>query len=137
MKQNYFIANGVKYYTGSVFITNNMGKHTEASFIYYDTDKNRYVYKIKECVWHMDEKNFWRMFVSVTDKINEKVHMPITKTRKDFDISGLPLGWLWYVFLMVISTIFNGAIVFWILISIIFFNWRANKIKEEGTYIEW
>ena len=64
------------------------------------------------------------------------MHLPIIKTKKDFQIDGLFLGWMWYIFLMLISVIFNGAIGLWILISIVFFSWRAKKIKREGTYIE-
>jgi hypothetical protein len=63
--------------------------------------------------------------------------LPTERKRKDCEIDGLFLGWVWYIFLMAIGTIFNGAIFIWLMISIVFFNWRAKKIKEEGTYIEW
>lgn len=137
MKQNYFVSNGVKYYTGSIFITNNMGKHDEATFICYDTDINKYVYSIKECMYYIDDRSFWRTFISVTDKTNKNAHMPVVKTKRDFEICGMALGWVWYIFLMAVSTIFNGAVFLWLLISIVFFHWRDKKIKEEGTYIEW
>lgn len=137
MKQGYFIINGAKYHTGSIFIIKDMGKNVEASFLYYDTDKQRYFYKIKDCVWNVDNKNFWRMFVSTTDKRNESAHMPVIKTKKEIEIDGLFIGWVWYIFLMSVSIIFKGAIVLWILYSVIFFKWRAKKIKEEGTYVEW
>ena len=137
MKQNYFVVNGVKYYIGSIFITKDMGKHVEASFLYYDTEKKRYIYKIKDCLWNVDYNHFWRTFVCVTDKINENVHMPTVKTKNDIEINGLFIGWVWYIFLMGLSIIFKGAIVFWILYSVIFFKWRAKKIKKEGTYVEW
>ena len=137
MKQNYFILDGVTYYTGSVFVTKNMGKCVEASFLYYDTDRSRYFYKINDCVYNVDDNHFWRTFVSVTYKVNENVRMPNVKTKKDIEIPGLFIGWVWYIFLMAVSCIFNGAIILWILISVIFFVWRANKIKKEGTYVEW
>ena len=137
MKQGYFIVNGAKYHTGSIFIIKDMGKNVEASFLYYDTDKQRYFYKIKDCVWNVDNKNFWRMFVSTTDKRDESMRAPTTKTKNDIEIPGLFIGWVWYIFLMAISVIFNGAIFFWILYSVIFFKWREKKIKEEGTYVEW
>lgn len=137
MKQGYFIVNGAKYHTGSIFIIKDMGKNVEASFLYYDTDKQRYFYKIKDCVWNVDNKNFWRMFVSTTDKRDESMRAPTTKIKNDIEIPGLFIGWVWYIFLMAISVIFNGAIFFWILYSVIFFKWREKKIKEEGTYVEW
>ena len=137
MKQNYFTIKGKKYYTGTIFIVNNMGQEAEASFICYDTECARYVYKIKDCICRVDPKNFQRIFISVTDKRDNKVHMPVKKTRKDTEIDGLFIGWLWYIFLMVISIIFKNAIGWWIFISVVFFNWRKKKIKEEGTYLEW
>lgn len=137
MKQNYFVIDGKKYYTGSVFITKDMGKCVEASFMYYDTDKKKYFYKIKDCIWKVDHDYFWRTFVSVTDKRNENVRMPVTKTKSDFEIPNLFIGWVWYIFLMLVSSLFNDAIGLWAFISVVFFNWRSKKIKEEGTYNEW
>ena len=137
MMQNYFLVDNVKYYTGTVFIILDLGKQKEASFICYNTEKHEYVYKIKQCTWFMDESTFWKRFVCVTNKLNKNVHMPIVRQYKDSQIDGLPIGWLWYIFLMAISTIFKGNIILWILISYVFFTWRAEKIKKEGTYIEW
>lgn len=137
MFQNYFIVNGGKYYTGTIFITNCNGKHVEAEFVCYDVKHKRFVYKINKCIWRSDDKNFWRKFISLTDKKCLNTHMPTTKTKKDLEIDGLFLGWVWYIFLMSVSIIFKDAIGLWTLISIVFFGWRAKKIKEEGTYIEW
>lgn len=137
MRQNYFIVDGEKYYTGTVFIIKDGGKPSEASFICYDTDHLRYIYKIKGCTWYVDPENFQRWFVAVTDKVDEKVHMPVTKTKKDTEIDGLFIGWMWYIFLMAISVVFKDAIGLWIFISVVFFSWRKKKRKEEGTYIEW
>lgn len=136
MLQNYFIANGEKYYTGTVIIVEHLGKQVEASFMYYDVDMNKYFYKIKNCTHAVPTEYFNRVFIGATDKTDPTVHLPVIKTKKDFRIDGLFLGWMWYIFLMLISVIFNGAIGLWILISIVFFSWRAKKIKKEGTYIE-
>jgi hypothetical protein len=137
MRQNYFVIDGKKYYTGTIFIVNDIGNQTEASFICYDTERSRYVYKIKDCIHHVDPKTFNTRFISVTDKFDYKIRMPVTKVMKDDEIDGLFLGWIWYIFLMATSTIFKGAIGLWCLISIVFFSWRKKKIEEEGTYIEW
>ena len=56
---------------------------------------------------------------------------------KDTEIDGLVLGWMWYIFLMVIATVFKDALGLWGLISFVFFTWRSDKIKKEGKYIEW
>ena len=137
MKQNYFVIGSKKYYTGTVFIIKDVGKPTEASFICYDIERTRYVYKIKDCRHHVHPKTFYENFISVTDKFDDRVKMPVVKTMKDSEIDSLFIGWVWYIFLMAISTIFKGAIGLWCLISVVFFAWRKKKIKEEGTYIEW
>ena len=137
MRQNYCVINGKKYYTGSVFIVNHCGQQTEAAFICYDTDRSRYVFKVNNCVCFETHSSLQRKLISSTNKFNSKVHMPETKTKKDSEIDGLFLGWMWYIFLMAISTIFKDAIGLWILISVVFFGYRSKKIKEEGTYIEW
>ena len=135
--QNYFIVDGEKYYTGTIFIVDDHGKYSEACFICYDIHRLKYVYKIKDRIWHVDSNYFRRMFINVTNKRDENARTPTIKTRDDLEIDGLFIGWVWYVFLMAISCIFKEAIGLWIFISIVFFVWRADKIKREGTYIEW
>lgn len=137
MRRNYFEHNGKMYYTGTVFIIKDMGKEAEAKFICYDTDHAKYVYRINSCTWHVHEKWFRENFVMVTDKVDLNVHMPVVKKFKETEIDGLFLGWIWYIFLMLVSVIFKDAIGLWIIISVVFFSWRSKKIKEEGTYIEW
>ena len=52
---------------------------------------------------------------------------------KDTEINKLFLGWTWYIFLMIVASIFKGQVVGWILISFFFFGWRK-KVKKEATY---
>ena len=137
MKQNYFVVDGAKYYTGTVFMVNEMNNTMEASFVYYDTDKDRYIYKIQDCIYNVNHENFQRKFICVTSKANLNVHMPVEKRQTDLEVDGVFIGWLWYIFLMAVSAIFKDAIGLWIVISIAFFTWRHKKIEEEGTYIEW
>ena len=85
----------------------------------------------------MYEKKFYEWLVEVLDEVDPTVKIPVEKQFKDRYIDGLFIGWLWYVFLMAVATIFTGNVILWILISVVFFNWRKNKIKKEGTYTEW
>ena len=138
MKQNYFVVDGKKYYTGTVFVIKDCnGRQTEAYFICYDTDLRKYIYKTEGCRWSSHDNFFWNRFVAVTDKVNNEISYPVAKVQKDLEIDGLFIGWVWYIFLMLISTIFKDAIGLWGLITVVFFSWRSKKIKEEGTYIEW
>lgn len=134
---NYFVWNGVKYYTGTVIIINDMGKQVEAPFVCFDKTYNYYVYKVGDGQHMMRPAQFEKAIVKVTDKRDAKVHMPVVKTLKDSEIDGLFLGWVWYIFLMAVSTIFKYNFLWWALISFGFFTMRADKIKKEGEYIEW
>ena len=137
MLQNYILLNGKKYYSGSVFIVNCMGKESEATLIGYNREYESYFFKINNKTCRMKSEIFKKSFVRAVDSASTYTHIPEEKKRKDLDVDGLFLGWVWYIFLMAVSVIFNGAVFLWILISIVFFSWRAKKIKEEGTYIEW
>ena len=137
MWRNYFEINGKKYYTGTVFIVKRLGEQVEASFICYDEVNARYIYKIGICTMLVYDAHFWNAFVSVTNKRDNSAHMPVVKQKRDLNIDGLFIGWVWYIFLMLISCIFKDVIGLWILISFVFFIWRSIKIKEEGKYIEW
>lgn len=134
---NYFVWNGVKYYTGTVIVVKDMGRQVEATFVCYDKTYNYYVYKIKDgrAMRRLDQ--FEKSLIEVTNKRNDKVRMPAVKTLKDSQIDGLFLGWVWYIFLMAVSTIFKYNFLWWALISFGFFTMRADKIKKEGEYIEW
>ena len=50
----------------------------------------------------------------------------------ELNIDGLFIAWLWYVFIMAISIIFYDRVLIWIFASLIFFNYRKNKLKEAG-----
>ena len=141
MRQDYFIVNREKYYTGTVFVIKEWNcKPVEAVFVYYDTQYKQYVYKLQNnlyCTNHLDAKRFAQWFVRVTDKVNDKVKMPRTVYLKDSQIDGLSLGWLWYIVLMLFGTICVDRIVWWIAVSVIFFEWRKNKREKEGKCYEW
>lgn len=47
----------------------------------------------------------------------------------DWDYTGLMQGWVIYIFFMCLFSIFKDVIGFWILTSVVFFNWRHNKLK--------
>ena len=135
---NYFIVNGIKYYTGTVFKVKEMGEAVDAVFACSYFANNVYiVYKINETQRMTPVQMFSDKLICITDAVDVETKMPQTKHKRDRDIAGMAIGWLWYIFLMAIATIFKGNIVLWVLISAVFFSWRSNKIKKEGTYIEW
>lgn len=138
---NYFIVDNVKYYTGTVFVMQReSSKPIEATFICYDNQIQKYCFQPhnSNCKRHWaDHYTMNEWFVCVTDKIDTTARMPVERTFNDRFIEWLPLGWCWYIFLMALSILFKDCIGLWILISVVFFSWRHNKIKKEGTYYEW
>lgn len=135
---NYFIVDGKKYYAGTVFIAKEMGKEVGAVFVCtYFASHVYIVYKIDGKQRMTPVQMFKDKFIRISGVVDNETKMPQTKHMRDFDINGMAIGWLWYIFLMAISFIFKDCIGLWILISVVFFSWRNNKIQKEGTYIEW
>lgn len=141
MQKGYFVYNNVKYPTGTVIEFKDIyqRKTRMATFIYCDTDKDIYAFKYRDnCQrWFVSSKDFFDNLESVTDKFDSNVKIPQRKKLKDRHITSLMIGWVWYIFLMIIVSIFNGRFAGWIILSVCFFKWRKNKIKKEGYYVEW
>lgn len=135
--QNFFLFNGVKYYTGTIIIINHLGKQSEGSFICYDTEYKKYIYKINESRCQAHLAHFQRNLIKILDKHDPNVQMPRIEHCRDTEINGLFIGWLIYVFLAFLCIIAKNGLLYLIFLSVLFFAWRAKKIKEEGTYIVW
>lgn len=144
MKQDYFVYNGTKYYTGTeIMILRYPCSDSIASdyayFMFYDTDADLVWYKMRFTGQNRgcSMKAFLKYIGSITGNVNQNIHMPETKQLKDSQIPKLFIGWAWYIFLMCILFIFKDRFVYWGLLSFAFFNWRNKVIKEEGHYVEW
>lgn len=158
MERPYFNYNGVMYYKGTVMLVRNyLGREEKVIFKHYNSDNNLYCYCgcIRYDETYMYEKQFYNSIISILEpkSFQELVDATWGNTNmsandvvksidngnklKDTQIDGLTLAWMWYIFLMAISLIFNARLGLWILISVIFFSYRSNKIKKEGSYYEW
>lgn len=140
MMLDYFMHEGKKYHTGTVILVENWkfpNYPDKASFICYDTDTQRYVYKIGDCRYRTYEEAFRKELVSVTDEIDPDVRVPVRRKCSDWDVPGLPEAWVAYIVAMAISSIFEGNVIFWAIWSLTFYLYRKNKIGNGGTYIEW
>lgn len=99
------------------------GKTNEGKYIlrYYLNDR------LKMGIYTEDELK--EIVISNQRTYNGMVkHVP-----KDTEINELFLGWVWYIFIMLVVSIFKGAVIGWIVVSFFFFKWRK-KIKEEHTF---
>lgn len=143
MYQDYFEYDGVQYPSGTqikLLKTMYNGQvNTELAYFMYVNKKSgtvwcqmAYTGQNRGC--SMDK--FMAQFGGVTGKIDPSIHPPQCKQLKDSQIPGMMLGWLWYIVIMAVAVIFKEAIGIWVIASIVFLNWRKNKIEKEGYYVE-
>jgi hypothetical protein len=151
MRQNYFLYQGVRYYSGTTIIVKENDKisrrvfNTKATFIYYDTERDKYAFSINGCTNIYPKQDFDRVFVGVTedvvckqdanDLMNKWIHTQENKKHtltEELSVEGMFVAWVWYVFIMAVAIIFNDRIGIWLFASIIFFNYRKKKLKEAG-----
>ena len=135
---DYFIINGKRYYTGTEFKIKYMGEVVDAVFVCTQFAKRtEIVYRINGRQYFTPIPLFEKAFVSISNSVSNETQMPQVKYMKDRDVQYVSVGWMWYIALMLFGVIVKGTLIWWIFISVVFFSWRANKIKEEGSYIEW
>lgn len=142
MVQEYFIHNGRKYNAGTVIVIQQFNIYscslcdTKAIFQYYDTDKNMYAFKIDNKTEFCSEQDFKKLFRGIYEEIcNPKFCCSQPKEwsfKRELEIEGVLLAWIWYVFIMAVALIFNDRIGIWILTSVVFFSYRNRKLKEAG-----
>lgn len=138
MFRDYFVFEGKKYYTGTVVKTANVYRMPEVTFVCCEEKWNQYRFRDKKgCGLIVPESRMKDTIIAVTDQVDTSVRMPEIRKKRDAHIDGLFYAWVWYIFLMVVSTIFYDRIMMWIIFSVAFFVYRAIKIEEGGTYIKW
>lgn len=143
MRLNYFIRNGKTYNTGTIIImrwfslTSRSLVRTKAKFLYYNTETKQYVMEIYGKEEFYEEDRFNRLFVEIYNQEVERIGHNNNANKKhsfkdELNIDGLLIAWIWYVFVMAVAVIFYDRIAIWIVASIIFINYRKNKLKEAG-----
>ena len=141
MKQNYFVYNGEQYNSGTVIVMKWFSYvsrricDTNATFLYFDTKKNKYFVDIYGKTYEYTEEDFYKNFRRIYNQ-NKNIKQNIAPKEHTFteelSIDGLLIAWVWYIFIMLVGTIFYDRIGIWILTSVIFFNYRKNKLREAG-----
>lgn len=152
MLQNYFVYNGRARPSGTIIkmrLKNNVLKTESIKEMVFCNISGDNIYGCREIatktIHFFSEENFFESLVDVTDQTHQSFkdaeakkqmriekynHMPTFKEQMEID--GLGLAWVWYILIMAVSVIFNGCIVIWIISSVIFFNYRKKKLREEG-----
>ena len=143
MRKNYFIYNGEQYNEGESivikFFDHMAGKtyNAHAKFLYYDTINKEYYVEIYGKKYAYTEDLFYK---NLCNKGNPRAPTEKSYNVKnkqytfidELNIDGLLIAWIWYIFIMAVGVIFYDRIGIWILASVIFFNYRKRKLKEEG-----
>ena len=138
--QNFFEYNGKKYYTGTVVKAKfaHKGHNRQYVFLAYDKTCNNYICQQGDFKLRMYPDYFYNQWLAeVTNDMDATAQAPKEKLKNDANIDGLLFGWILYIFLMVISTIFVDRVMMWIIWSVIFFAYRSSAREKEGTRIEW
>ncbi len=136
-KNDYFEYNGVRYGIGTKFTTKNeygmvikavfQGKNYGGYSIMYKDVCNKTTFKIIS-----NDK----LISSILEILDGNYYTELEQSKQyipDSKISELVVGWMMYIFVMAVLTIFNKRLLSWIVVSVYFFNWRK-KIKEKNTY---
>lgn len=128
-------------YTGQVVLLKCFGEEMEAAFVCYNQLSKMYTFHLNH--WKHDhdigmpmedlQKQLIKIYPNI---ISPYVRCPTTRRPKDSEIDGLPLAWMWYIFLMAMSTIFKDNVGLWILFSVAFF-WHRYEKKKGLVHVDW
>lgn len=143
MKQNYFVYNGNKYESGTLIVINYFSYMAgrcydeTGTFLYYDTDEQKYYVEIIGNQYSYTEESFRKSFRKIRGEIvYHHVHVdktPKTRTFSDeLKIKDLKIAWVLYIFAMLVSVVFYERILAWIFVSLVFFSYRSKIFKAHG-----
>ena len=138
MKKNYFTYNGVRYYPGTIVELKeerkkDFGFCSYMKFSRYDDDSNKYCFTSLHDIW----KQYFVFEDQIQICVNSilKTNLMPESTNEKIEpkyIDGIVEAWTWYIIIMFFALFIKGignTILIWVLTSIIFFNWRYNKIN--------
>lgn len=146
-RENCFEYNGGLYPTGIVLRIRGVDKHgnptvKRAVFIWHIVDKDWYVIHVDGHPDTYTKERFYNNLIEVVGEFDfESIKDPLDRwkidtraptLRDELNADGMIIGWAWYIFVMVISTLFYDRIGMWIFASIVFFKYRRNKLREAG-----
>lgn len=138
MDKDYFVFNNKRYYVGTIIeIKQNkksmFGFYSIVKFVQHDSANNMYYFTSLDDIWKKYKISEEQLADCIED-ISSSVTMQQT-TNKTLDpryIDGIVDAWIWYILIIFFAFFFNGIenkIIAWIVASIVFFNWRNEKIN--------
>lgn len=85
-----------------------------------------------EGTWGYDyyQFNVDKYIVDIIEPIEVNLK-PINVNNKDcppdWDVE---IGWIWYILIMVVGTIFNARLLIWIVATVVFFSWKKGFFRR-------
>lgn len=140
---NYFDYNGMTYYTGTIiwmvdceipYISEKL--RIKLKFLSYDTEKNFYTFQEmygETTTYHyryISQEKFDKYIREIITPVLTSPPPPPDVKKDQWAVDGVLEGWVWYIIIMLFLSITNGAIIGWIVASIIFFAWKKKKVDE-------
>ena len=141
MRQDYVVFKGKRYNSGDkidiLWHTHGCknARYYTGIFLDCDEEKDEYRFIVDDMTYCFNKICFYRTMCDnpPPNGVRRINNIPKELTlEKELNIDGLFLAWIWYIFIMVVGTIFRGNIMIWITASIIFFNYRNKKLREAG-----
>lgn len=72
------------------------------------------------------------MFDCIIEILEPVYYVPKEDTMSDHRTRPAPwdveIGWIWYIIIMVVGTIFNDRLLIWIVATAIFFLWKSGRL---------
>lgn len=139
---DYFEYKGVKYKPGTKFKTKvRSGKVEEVVFVgnaYNNPESIEINYRPAGCSYSRMEDI---KKADIDDRIIEMIggdYLSEFERKKHYlkesDVPEVVYGWIVYIFVMCLITIFNDRWIGWIGVSIYFFSWKKKKMEEAYYY---
>ena len=141
MVKDYVIYKGRRYNSGDTINIlwytcgyKNVHNYTGV-FIDCDEEKDEYRFSVDGVTYCFNKVCFYQTIRNepIADQTYNKSKRIEDLTFKDeLNIDGMLNAWTWYIVIMLVSIVLNDRILAWIFATVVFFNYRSNKLKERG-----
>ena len=142
MRRDYVVYKGKRYNSGDkidiLWHTHGYknAHYYTGTFLDCDEEKDEYRFIVDGMTYRFNRVCFYQTMCDNPPPVNRTKHINNVPKKltlaKELDIDGLLIAWMWYILIMAVSIIFKGNIMIWIVVSIIFFNYRNKKLREAG-----
>ena len=132
-----FIFNGQTYYVGTIVQVKEEWKQnfkfsSILKFTGYNIDEHVYCFTTLQDIWTIYKLSEEQIQLYISHILQYGENKIESNEIDPKYIDNIVSAWIWYIFLMGITLIFNGSLAYWTVISIIFFMHRNKKLKEAG-----